>query len=173
MNSLLVLVILLSPLVSSGANFQKEIDKSFPEHVLLKKGEFSSDCTQKDPGLIAGDFDGDKRSDFAAIIRAKEKKRYEAGVNSYHYYDGKLVVCYSQKKSGYKCSSISNSMVTIPENSCLEVIKPGEAGCIQDDGTKKSKDIKFDSVGLIFPERAASQYIRQPDGSFQNCVIGD
>lgn len=90
-------LLFLSLTAFGATDYQNEIDKQFPGFIALKKSEFNPEFIKSDnPGLITGKFNPDQIQDFAAIVRENTKKRYEAGENSYDYYDGKVVSCLGQ-----------------------------------------------------------------------------
>ena len=167
-------VLFLSVTAFGATDYQKEIDKQFPGFIALTKSEFNPEFIKSEnPGLITGKFNPDQMKDFAAIVRDKTKKRYEARENSYDYYDGKVVSCLGQPKGGYKCQVISKMPFTIPQQSYLTTATPQKTGCYNDKGEKDSVDVKTDAIGWYYPEKGGSHYIYQADGTYRNCVTSD
>lgn len=164
----------VSTSVYAESNYQKMIEKSYPGFVILKTTEFKSEFIQsKEPGLIIGKFNDDQLLDFAAMIRAKEKKRYGTGPTSYEYFDGKIVVCHAEKKSDYKCQLISEAPISIPQESYLALVKPQKTNCFDDNGKKKFVNVKTDAIGWYYPEKGGSHYFHKKDGTYENCVTSD
>lgn len=176
--AILFLFTILLTFESSGHadEYQDQVSKSSPGFQILSKSEFTTDIqktVKNDPALIIGNFNQDKFNDFAALIRDRSKKHYSYEKHSYDYYDGKLVICHGLGKGKYRCKELSSMLITLPHELYLYLAKPGKIGCYQDDGTRKYIDVKIDSIGWEYPDKAAGQYIYQPDGSYLNCVTAD
>lgn len=169
-----IVALIFSMKAFATPNFQKQIRKTYPGFQVLTKNEFNTESIKtKEPGLISGDFNGDKIVDYAAMLRSPKKKRYEAGKNSYDYYEGKVVVCHGNKDKSYKCQKISEGQFTIPQESYLSLVKPQKTGCYSDSGAKDYVDVKTDAIGWYYPEKGGSHYIFQKDGTYKNCVTSD
>jgi hypothetical protein len=77
------------------------------------------------PGLIVGDFDGDGRADFAALIRQPTKQR-----DTYsEYYDGHLAACYGGDGGKFDCVSIASAQIHLPYAWFLAAVRPGKHTC--------------------------------------------
>lgn len=174
MIAIITAVFAFSGFAQAKPNYQATITKSYPGYKILQLSDFNQKfLTTKTPGLAVGDFNGDKLSDFAALIRSDKKKRYEAGKNSYDFYPGKFVICHGDKKNKYNCKALSDSSFTLPQESYLTSIKPQKTGCYTDKGKKIFRDVKTDAIGWYYPEKGGSHYIHQPNGEYQNCVTSD
>jgi len=173
----LIVILLIVSQSMAGADFQKQIDKHYPGFFILQNNEFSKDMMKfiksENPGFITGRFNGDDHTDFAAMIRGKNKRRYDAGVHSYDFYDGKVIVCHGLKSTDYKCQIISESNTILPAQSFLKTMKPQKTGCYNNSGKKDYIDVKKDTIGLYYYESGGSHYIYQEDGTYKNCVTSD
>ncbi len=171
--------IILSSFIFAGTpvDYQKQIDKHLSGFIIVPKAEFSSDLVKitklENPGLAIGDFNGDKIPDFAALVRNKVKKRYEAGANSYDYYDGKFVICLGTKKSDFKCPMVSSPTIHLPLETYLQTVPPQRTGCYNEKGKKDFINVKTDAISMNFFEKAAVNYIHQPDGTYLSCTTAD
>jgi hypothetical protein len=133
----LALAVLFVPFPALADRYDDVISAAFPgfqilgpSEIGLRKEDTSPElyARAKDrPGLAVGNFDGDVRPDFAALIRGGTKKRDPFS----EYYDGYLVVCYGLDGGKFDCVTMTPRPIQIhlPYEFFLATVAPGEYTC--------------------------------------------
>jgi hypothetical protein len=133
----LALMVLLVPLSALADRYDDVVGAAFPGfHIMspseidLVKDEMTPElyAEVKDrPGLTVGDFNGDGRPDFAALIRHPAKKRDQRS----EYYDGYLVACYGLDGGKFDCVPMTPEprQVHVPFGWFLATVPPGRQTC--------------------------------------------
>ncbi len=157
------------------SQYQRVITLKYPGFRILPQKDLEQPGLRDGTSgaLIVGTFNYDKYQDFAAIIIGADRRRYEAGANSYDYFDGKLVVCIgSPNGAAFRCEAEEQTL-TLPHRNYLARISPGRYACLTETQRDKIVTTTIDSVGKVFGEVASSFRVRNRDGSTFDCVTSD
>jgi hypothetical protein len=103
------------------------------------------------PNLIKGDFDGDGRTDFAALLEHKRNA------------ENMITVVLMRRRNGYKTYILEGS-------DCLMSVKKGEKG--YDHEAQRSFRYKRDAVFICYWEKGGSSYLFER-GKFRAIVTSD
>jgi hypothetical protein len=172
-----------------------------PSEIRLNKGEMRQELYERakdQPALIVGDFNSDKRKDFAALIRGTTKKILPEDRLSKRpaidYYDGYLVICLGRSQGGYDCRNMQANplRILIPHNAYLVKIAPHRQRCLQSEKFRAPKPkvgfdpdqeapapegfvtLKTDGIGFFTTSGVGDQiYIPQDNGQYLLCTISD
>ncbi|MCF8059306.1 MAG: hypothetical protein K9K67_08420 [Bacteriovoracaceae bacterium] len=155
----------------------KVIGDKYPNYKIVDYKNFNEEdkkfIKNKVPGFVVGDFNGDSLKDFAALIHSNASKKYDAGKNSYNFYDGVFIICHGNKSRSFNCLEQTKLPITRPYNSFLKISKLKNLSCYQSDGRKKTVKAKHDSIGWYYPERGGSVYVFQRGEKYLDCAVSD
>ena len=160
----LALIVANVPVVAQSnirARYERVIEQRFPGYRILVPADFA-EVYRKDMrdgrsgSLLVGRFNGDGYADFAALIVPPGNAR-----------DGKLVVCMGNASGTFVCGEQARH-IGIPHDSQLTLMPPGRYECVG--GPFVS--ILTDSI-QEGPEERRVLFVRNPDGSTQQCITGN
>lgn len=158
------------------SQYQQVITQQYPGFRILPQGDLVQQGLRDGTSgtLIVGAFNYDQYRDFAAIIIGADKHRYEDGVTSYDYFDGKLVVCFGASNGkAFQCEAEDRPTMTLPHPNYLQRIPPGRYECLTETPRNQIVTTTIDSVGQVFGEVASSFQVRNRDGSTFDCITSD
>lgn len=162
--------------------YQRIVAKHYPGFRILSVADFTPDVQAiigdgTNGALIVGHFNFDDYADFAALIVGSTKKRYGgSGKHSYVYFDGKEIKCYGREDiTSYVCETSSKTQFSLPHWWYLKRVAPGTYSCLNGDdmGEWTTITTEADSVGEVFPEKAAGFSGTHRNGVKYECATSD
>jgi len=200
--ALLLFAGLFSPALAG--QYQDVISNAFPGFQILRRSEIRLDKDNLDPeiydrvkdhpGLVAGRFNSDKLTDFAALIRGSRlihipENKADGVWAAEDYYEGYLAVCLGRAQGGYECTKLKTDPMRIrkPHLDFLTKISPGSEMCsilrrFQAPKPKRNLnvlepregpvEITFgtDAIGLFGSDSVI--FVPQPRGMYLECGVG-
>lgn len=179
-----------SPALSMGLEAaQGIIDKQFSGLTIVHPDLISEieNGTQRSKGrtLIRGDFNGDGREDFSAMVtRTDGAPKVVSGQLS------GMAICLSTGKKQYDCGVVAVGSIGLPFGFYLEAVKPGRMHCYDSAIEVLTKDLKMPNEVKELGERTIRTkstsvgwfrtlgngdvvYVYRPQKQLLSCVITD